>query len=116
MNLIVDAGNTLYKFAVFNGNTLVEIQRCEKKQVLQYIKRICVSYPKIKHCILSSVGSLPSQAILVLEELTHLHVLTHQSKTPFINTYTTPQTLGPDRIALVAAAAIQFPKKKCTSY
>ena len=111
MNLIVDAGNTLYKLAVFNGNTLVEIQRCEKQQVLQYIKQLSVSYPKITHCILSSVGSLPSQAILVLEEFTHLHVLTHRSKTPFINTYKTPQTLGPDRIALVAGAAIQFPKQ-----
>ena len=32
MNLTVDVGNTLYKFAIFNGNTLVETQRCEKQR------------------------------------------------------------------------------------
>lgn len=112
MNLIVDVGNTLYKFAVFNGNTLVEKQRCEKQQVLQHIKQLSISYPKLSHCILSSVGSLPSQAILLLEELASVHVLSHTSKIPFTNTYTTPETLGPDRIALIAGAAIQFPKKE----
>lgn len=111
MNLIVDVGNTLYKFAVFNGNTLVEKQRCEKQQVLQHIKQLSISYPKLSHCILSSVGSLPSQAILLLEELASVHVVSHHSKIPFTNTYTTPETLGPDRIALVAGAAVQFPKK-----
>ena len=111
MNLTIDVGNTLYKFAIFNGNILVEKQRCEKQDVIQHIKQLFISYPEITHCILSSVGSLSSQAITLLEELTSVHVLSHLSKIPYTNTYKTPETLGPDRIALVAAAAMKFPKK-----
>lgn len=111
MNLIVDVGNTLYKFAVFNGNALVQTQRCETDQVVHHIKQLFARYPTLTHCILSSVGSLPTQAVDLLEELAHVHVLSYRSKIPFTNTYTTPQTLGSDRIALVAAGATQFPEK-----
>jgi type III pantothenate kinase len=111
MNLTVDVGNTLYKFAIFNGNILVEKQRCEKQDVIQHIKQLLISYPEVTSCILSSVGNLSSQAITLLEELTSVHVLSHLSKIPYTNTYETPETLGPDRIALIAAAAMKFPKQ-----
>lgn len=111
MNLTVDVGNTLYKFAIFNGNTLVETQGCEKQRVLQHIKKLFVSYPEITHCIVSSVVSLPSEAITLLEDFSSVHVLSYLSKLPFTSTYKTPETLGPDRIALVAASAMKFPKQ-----
>jgi len=101
MNLTIDVGNTLYKFAIFNGNILVEKQRCEKQDVIQHIKQLFVSYPKITHCILSSVGSLTSQAITLLEELTSVHVLSHLSKIPYTNTYKTPETLGQTELHLL---------------
>jgi type III pantothenate kinase len=37
-------------------------------------------------------------------------VLNEKSKLPFINLYKTPETLGRDRIAAVAAASVKFPK------
>ena len=89
----------------------MEKQRCEKQHVIQHIKQLFISYPEITHCILSSVGSLSSQAVTLFEELTCVHVLSHLSKIPYTNTYKTPETLGPDRIALVAAAAMKFPKQ-----
>ena len=53
-----------------------------KNNVIQHIKQLFVSYPEITHCILSSVGSLPSQAITLLEELASVHVLSYLSKIP----------------------------------
>jgi type III pantothenate kinase len=38
-------------------------------------------------------------------------VISHKIKVPFTNDYLTPETLGYDRIALVSAAASQFPDK-----
>ena len=40
-----------------------------------------------------------------------MFVLNHDAKIPFKNEYATPRTLGVDRIALVSAAAIKFPKE-----
>jgi len=38
-------------------------------------------------------------------------VLSHTSKTPFKNSYATPDTLGADRIAVVVAAFYEYPRK-----
>ena len=47
------------------------------------------------------------------EELQHAQVivLDREFKMPFENAYKTPETLGLDRLALVAAATQQFPNK-----
>jgi type III pantothenate kinase len=111
MNLIVDVGNTLCKFAIFDGEILVAKQGCEKEIVIGHIQLIAKDYPKIKYCILSSVGSFPKGASVLLEQLFQVHVMSHQSNIPFTNQYKTPTTLGVDRIALIAAAAIKFPKQ-----
>jgi len=46
-----------------------------------------------------------------LNEILDFQVVSSASKVPFKNTYKTPKTLGVDRIALVAAAVVKFPKK-----
>ncbi|MFT4673614.1 MAG: type III pantothenate kinase [Patiriisocius sp.] len=111
MNVIIDVGNTLYKFAIFDGETLVEKQGKEKQEVMSYIKHLVKSYPKLTHCILSSVGALSKEEIAALEQSFLVHVLSYQSIIPFVNQYKTPTTLGVDRIALIAAAAIKFPEQ-----
>ena len=37
--------------------------------------------------------------------------LNHETKIPFLNKYATPETLGVDRIALISAAAKQYPQQ-----
>ena len=49
----------------------------------------------------------------LFSELSHygkVYVLHHKLKMPFNNLYTTPETLGLDRLALAAAATQQYPK------
>ncbi len=46
-----------------------------------------------------------------LREKTKLLILNHKTKLPFNNKYLTPNTLGRDRIAVMAAASLQFSKK-----
>lgn len=111
MNLIVDVGNTLHKFAIFDGEVLVEKFACKKEKVIPHIEKLSKDHLQIDACIVSSVGSLPKDALVLLKQLYKVHILSHQSTIPFENHYKTPTTLGVDRIALIAAAAVKFPKQ-----
>jgi len=46
-----------------------------------------------------------------LQKKYELIALTHKTKIPFRNEYATPTTLGVDRIALISAAATQYPNE-----
>lgn len=111
MNLIVDAGNTSVKLAVFAAGQLVyddTISNWPKSQqglsFIESVKKIFGRYPNIQWAIVSSVGSLGSADITALSIFCKVHVLGHESQIPFKNSYATPKTLGVDRLALVTAA------------
>ncbi|GEQ85351.1 type III pantothenate kinase [Patiriisocius marinistellae] len=111
MYLIIDVGNTLNKIAVFDRGALVHKKVSVKTAFLEAINQVSKAYPMMDNCIISSVGKLSEASFSMLDSLFKVKVLTHESKIPFKNLYETPTTLGVDRIALVAAAAVQFPKK-----
>ena len=110
MNLIIDIGNTRIKLAVFqDGNMLF------KDMILSenLVKKIAIIQKEffIQNVIVSSVGKIQAKELKTLKRLKKIIVLDHTIKTPFDNKYKSPKTLGVDRIALVAAAVQQYPKK-----
>ncbi|WP_290698147.1 type III pantothenate kinase [Lacinutrix sp.] len=109
MNLIIDIGNTYTKLAVFKNNKLLDKVRVETIKCEIEIKKLHKSHKHIKSVIVSLVGKLDNKIFNFLEEEFKLHILTHHSKLPFKNLYSTPKTLGIDRIALVCASVAQFP-------
>lgn len=116
MNLIVDAGNTAIKCAVFDRQKLIfdEVVSpflAEVKDVrfIEKVKEIFNVYPDITHAIISSVGSLGQQDIAALSIFCRVHKLDQSSEVPFKNSYATPQTLGVDRIALATAGFYHNP-------
>ncbi|NEV94410.1 type III pantothenate kinase [Psychroflexus sp. YR1-1] len=111
MNLVVDIGNTQIKFAVFDGDQFVEKITSSPAQAPSALQRILESYPKLTQGIISSTAELPEVLRENLSASLELIEFTHQSKVNFINAYKTPETLGLDRIALVAAAAYLFPSQ-----
>ncbi len=104
MNLVIDIGNTLVKFAVFDRDQILIDQSFESGLFLSKIKELFEIYPKIDHAILSSVGNLDNKEGEIVSLFCKIHILSHKSKTPFKNSYASPQTLGVDRIALATAA------------
>ncbi len=110
MNLIIDAGNTKVKFAVFSKGEIIFRQQTMVDEVLLTAKKICDDYPKITWCILSSVNSLDNKVVPLLSVFCRVLYLDHRTPTPFKNSYASPQTLGVDRIALATAAFYQNPK------
>lgn len=111
MNLIVDVGNTLVKFAVFKDAELIHKVGFELSEFKKQYKTLKKDFPKVKLAIISSVGRLSKKQIELVEDDLKIIQLSSKTKLPFKNCYKTPKTLGVDRIALVSASVHQFPDK-----
>ncbi|KIX20996.1 pantothenate kinase [Flavobacterium sp. 316] len=113
MLLTIDIGNTRIKCAVFENNMILYQDVFLKEEALKKIEKIFNDFPKISNSISSSVGILDNDCFNLIKNNSDLMVVTPQTKLPFSNKYSTPLTLGIDRIVLMAGAAIQFPNKNC---
>jgi len=111
MNLIIDVGNTRVKLAIFKEDALVDKKTTTLESLLEALSQIDLAYPSVRWAIVSSVGNLSENQLATLKNRYDLVMLSHQTAVPFLNEYSTPKTLGVDRIALMSAAAIQYPKK-----
>ncbi|MCM8571057.1 type III pantothenate kinase [Gramella jeungdoensis] len=109
MNLVIDAGNTLVKTAVFQNNRLLDRQSFNKKEFSEKFQIIRKKFPGITHSVISSVTSDDTGIIAEVKKSYSLLELNQNVKLPFKNDYATPGTLGKDRIALVAAAVNSYP-------
>lgn len=110
MNLVIDIGNTLVKYAVFENGSNIYFQSSESGLFLSKVKELFEVYPKINHALISSVGALERKEQDIVSLFCKVHVLNSTSKVPFKNSYATPQTLGVDRIALATAAFYKNPR------
>lgn len=111
MNLTLDIGNTRRKIGRFNGTKLVEakiVTDWSTQELLDYCNQNGV------HSIMVSSVAEPDEALYeVLKQHFDLLELTHQTPLPFENLYSTPQTLGKDRLAAVAGAQALLPRQHC---
>lgn len=110
MKLIVDIGNSLMKFAFFDANKLVQ-QFSLPVEEASKLPEILTNYPVPSSCFLSSVRDLPEAFLMSLPQSIEVKQLDHLTPLPFKINYSTPETLGRDRIALVAAAYQRFPEQ-----
>jgi len=113
MNLIIDAGNTFVKMAVFDNGNMLHIKSKKVSQLVKTVENILVDFPKIQQAIISSVVVLEEHTLQELLKLVSIQILGANTNLPFDNTYATPETLGVDRMALAAAACALFPKRNC---
>lgn len=111
MKLIVDVGNTLVKFGVFNKDILQYNIGFLKEDFFKTLSKTNKLYPGIKEAIVSSVGKFTGNELSELQKRYAVFILTPKANLPFANLYATPETLGVDRIALVSAAAAKYPNK-----
>ena len=110
MRLIIDAGNTRVKVAVFEQYTMIDMFFFETKKVVSKIKKINKNFD-ISSAIISNVALISEEKIKKIENLVHLIRVSSTTKVPFSNLYKTPKTLGVDRIALVTGAVKKYPSK-----
>ncbi|OYT12535.1 MAG: pantothenate kinase [Bacteroidetes bacterium 4572_112] len=102
MQLILDFGNTFQKCAVFDRENMISDIKFEKislNDIVDYTN----SFPNIKSCILSSVMNTPEDIIDYLNHKFDFIELNSKSLIPITNKYSTPDTLGKDRLAAAVA-------------
>lgn len=111
MNLVIDIGNTQVKVAVFEQTILLFKDQFLQNQLFSGLLDLTEQY-NIKNTIISHVAYLDQSILEKIKDLVgNLIELNHETKIPFFNNYLTPKTLGVDRLALIAAATAQFPRK-----
>ncbi len=108
MNLIIDIGNTRVKLAVYENNSKSTLEHIAREDFFDAIKELLEKFPKITNSIVSSVAFFSEKEQKQLQELLPTIFVQSTMVLPFYNTYSTPKTLGADRIALVSAAALHY--------
>ncbi len=110
MQLIIDVGNTRVKVAVFDKEVMIAKKVIILDQFIDALGDFVAIYP-IKKAIISSVGKLTEAQSRSVQLRFPTVILDHTTKLPFKNDYQTPETLGVDRIALVAGFVERYPSK-----
>lgn len=107
--VVIDVGNSRIKVAVYEKDSVIFQQAILsddfKNKMGVFFESLCLK-PQI---LLSNVGKFSQQLIDWLSEKGNLHQITSDTKMPFVNKYSTPQTLGIDRMVLAAGACLKFP-------
>ena len=102
-----DFGNTRLKAAIFKDKTLEAIREVETGTVQEIEKLIAEFTPE--KTILSSVIHHDKAIETVLAKSTKFHLLGPSTQINFSTPVGKPETIGADRLALIAAAVDQFP-------
>ena len=110
MNLIIDVGNTRIKTAVFEDGKMIHNESLTYESFISEAINIIKKF-NCTNAIISSVGAINKSQIIKLQAEINLIELNYTTKVPFLNKYSTPKTLGVDRIALVSAAISKYPKR-----
>lgn len=108
MNLIVDIGNTFTKIALFDNAVLVDLKKYKSdSEELKEAFQTTSSFAD--KAIVSTVGKAFDAAFLNGCLIKKRLNFTNQTPVPLKNAYTTPETLGTDRLAAAVGGWNRFP-------
>ncbi|MFN0216566.1 MAG: type III pantothenate kinase [Saprospiraceae bacterium] len=111
MNLTLDIGNTRRKIGLFNATRLLESKLVTDWNTDELL--IYCNQSGVRSIILSSVATPDELLCKTLAQHFDFLELTHETPLPFENTYSTPLSLGKDRLAAVAGAQALLPRQQC---
>jgi type III pantothenate kinase len=107
MNLVIDIGNTRTKIGIFNSKGLQNVLTFDNSKEINLDE--IISGSGIQRSIISSTIEIPEPIREGIKMIPYNIILNHQQKLPFTNLYSSKESLGRDRIALVAAAHAKYP-------
>jgi type III pantothenate kinase len=109
MNLCIDIGNTKSKIALFKQDKLIE--RWSRKNISEDWLTKFLEEHQVEAAIVSNTRDYNIALKKVLESLPYFIQLDHHTALPIKNHYSTPETLGRDRLAVVCAAYGLYPNQ-----
>jgi len=110
VSLCLDFGNTNLKAALFLGDKMTDKIIFTQEEAIFTIGKI-IEMHKPQRAILSSNIAHSPEIDVLLEANTKFVLLNSKTRLPFLNAYGSPETLGNDRLALVAALSKLYPKE-----
>lgn len=110
MYLIIDLGNTLAKFFLYNGDQCLVQEKIVLELFFEKAEALIASHPHLQGIIYTDVSDTVD--VFFEKYSTQFPVLAVHSQMdlPFKNNYQSPESLGTDRIVLVAAACKSYPQ------
>lgn len=111
VNLCIDWGNSRVKAAIFNNGNLVEVQNFSAAEATAGIPSIIAAHQPVKGILCSVVKHGDEIEQTLKMGVKSFMVLNSNTPVPVMNAYTTPATLGADRLACVVAAHKLNPDK-----
>lgn len=112
MNLILDIGNSLCKVAVVEHDEIIEIVRVASLDC-SFFETFLKKYSKIKKVILSTVREEDLEVENYLKKrFDYFLKVTHETPLPIKNCYSTPHSLGMDRLMSAVGGCAIFPNKE----
>jgi type III pantothenate kinase len=109
MNLVVDRGNSAAKVGIFDHQNLMEKHTFSKQDALKDF----LQHTTAENIIVSSVKTDVDELLSWTKQASKKFVLHHTLPLPITNLYSTPATLGVDRLAGVCGAKQIFPSQAC---
>lgn len=109
MQLVIDIGNTRVKAAIFKENEVRQSFIFHSTDEL-LVSGIIEKY-SIDHCIVASVVNDIEPFIAKVKTKLHVLLFNADTATPIKNLYTTPHTLGSDRLAGAVGGNLLYPGK-----
>ena len=108
MKLLIDAGNTKIKSAVYyQGEEIISSTSSELAS--NHLDDIFTYFPKISRAIISSVRPVNEHVVEQLKQRVPTIELCHSTPLPVKVLYKTPNTIGTDRLAAASGACKLFP-------
>lgn len=109
MKLIIDIGNSCIKVAFFEEILLGEVLRYDFLSI-EDLKNLFFLHPNLSSGILSCVGNVSPEVVSFLRShLPFFIFLDAQTPVPITNAYSTPESLGKDRLAVTVAGHACLP-------
>ena len=109
LNLVVDYGNSAAKVGIFDNENLMEKHTfADEDELLRFLNKL-----NVEHLIVSSVKTDAQQIIKWVNHNGLSMVLNYRLPLPVKNRYSTPETLGMDRLAAVCGARQLFEDENC---
>lgn len=112
--LIVDSGNTNYKFTIFKKDEIVAkfVKNNNDTDIIDFLKELLIKY-QITKSVYANTFSENLELLNLLKKNTYLLKFVNQTPVPIKNNYRSPNTLGLDRIANMVGAYKYFNGKNC---
>lgn len=107
--LCIDRGNSHVKLAVFNDSSIAAQYEGDDADVLNLTAKALEAHAPEAAIICSVVGNHPQLEALLQEKVKHVVKLDSDTRLPIMNAYSSPETLGMDRLAMAVAAQDKYP-------